>query len=289
MAMGRISNTWALVKQSFAILREDEELMLLPVLSAIACIAVTVSLLAGSGLFFYPQIRAAIAAQGTWHPGGATLLLSVFFFYLANYFVIVFFNTALVSAASIRLEGGNPTVRDGLHIAWSRVGVIFQWAVLAATVGMVLRMIEDRSSLIGRLVASLVGIAWTLATFFVVPVLAFENLGPIEALKRSAELFRRNWGEEVVGTFSFGLIFFLLAVPGVLLPVFGGALAGGTGVTVGASLMFIYFIFLAVVSASTHGIFLAALYRYATSGTVSPGFSPDTLSSAWQPKSAFRN
>jgi len=154
---------------------------------------------------------------------------------------------------------------------------------------MVLRMIEDRSSLIGRLVASLVGIAWTLATFFVVPVLAFENLGPIEALKRSAELFRRNWGEEVVGTFSFGLIFFLLAVPGVLLPVFGGALAGGTGVTVGASLMFIYFIFLAVVSASTHGIFLAALYRYATSGTVSPGFSPDTLSSAWQPKSAFRN
>ena len=91
-----------------------------------------------------------------------------------------------------------------------------------------------------------------------------------------------------MGTFSFGLIFFLLGVPGVLLPIFGGALAGGTGLTVGASLMVIYFIFLAVVSASTHGIFLAALYRYATLGAVSQGFNPHTLSSAWQPKSRNR-
>jgi Family of unknown function (DUF6159) len=286
--MGKIGNTWALVKQSFAILREDEELMLLPVLSAISCILVTLSLLAGSGLFVYPQLRAAMAAQGSWHPSNALLFGGMFLFYLANYFVIVFFNTALVSAASIRLEGGNPTVRDGLRTAWSRVGVIFQWAILAATVGMILRMIEDRSSLIGRIVASVVGMAWTLATFFVVPILAFEDLGPLEALKRSAHLFRSNWGEEVVGTFSFGLIFFLLALPGILLTILGGSLAGGTGAVIGASLMAIYFIFLAVVSASAHGIFLAALYRYANQGEVSAGFSQNTLSSAWQPKSGYR-
>jgi len=286
--MGKISSTWALVKQSFYILREDEELMLLPVLSAISCVVVTLSLLAGSGLFFYPQIKEAMVEQGSWHPSNALLFGGVFLFYLVNYFVIVFFNTALVSAASIRLEGGNPSVRDGLRAAWSRVNVIFQWALLAATVGMILRMIEERSSLIGRLVASVVGIAWTLATFFVVPVLAFENLGPFEALKRSAQLFRRNWGEQVVGTFSFGLIFFLLALPGLLLPILGGALAGNYGMTAGASLMVIYFIVLAVLSASTHGIFLAALYRYANQGETSQGFSRDTLSSAWQPKSGYR-
>ncbi len=286
--MGKISATWALVKQSFYILREDEELMLLPVLSAISCVVVTLSLLAGSGLFFYPQIKEAMVEQGSWHPSNALLFGGVFLFYLVNYFVIVFFNTALVSAASIRLEGGNPSVRDGLRAAWSRVNVIFQWALLAATVGMILRMIEERSSLIGRLVASVVGIAWTLATFFVVPVLAFENLGPFEALKRSAQLFRRNWGEQVVGTFSFGLIFFLLALPGLLLPILGGALAGNYGMTAGASLMVIYFIVLAVLSASTHGIFLAALYRYANQGETSQGFSRDTLSSAWQPKSGYR-
>ncbi len=286
--MGKISNTWALVKQSFAILRSDEELMLLPILSAISCIVVTLSLLAGSGVFFYPQIKSAIAEQGSWHPGNTLVVAGIFLFYLANYFVIVFFNTALVCAASIRLEGGNPTVRDGLRAAWNRVGVIFQWSILAATVGMILRMIEDRSSLIGRIVVSLVGMAWTLATFFVVPILAFENLGPIEALKRSAQLFRSNWGEEVAGTFSFGLIFFLLALPGLLLPMVGGGLAGSYGITVGVALMIVYFIFLAVVSASTHGIFMAALYRYANKGQVSTGFSQNALASAWQPKSGYR-
>jgi Family of unknown function (DUF6159) len=283
--MGKLSNTWDLVRQSFDILRKDEELMLLPILSAISCIAVSVSLLAGSGLFFYPAVKAEIAAQGAWHPSNNLIIGGMFVFYLVNYFVIIFFNTALVSAASIRLEGGNPTVRDGLRAAWNRLGVIFQWALVAATVGMILRMIEERSSLIGKLVAGLVGLAWTLATFFVVPVLAFENAGPIEALHRSAELFRDNWGEEVIGTFSFGLIFFLLALPGILLPLLGGSLAGGTGVTVGVSLMIIYFIFLSVVSSSTQGIFLAALYRYATKGEVSPGFSKGTFTSAFQPKS----
>ncbi|HET9178781.1 MAG TPA: DUF6159 family protein [Terriglobia bacterium] len=282
--MGKISNSWELVKQSFAVLRQDEELMLLPVLSAISCVAVTLSLLAGSGLFYYPQIKAAIAQQAGWRPSNYLIAGAMFIFYLANYFVIVFFNTALVSAASIRLEGGDPTVRGGLRAAWSRLGVIFKWALLAATVGMVLRMIEERSSLIGRLVVGLLGLAWTLGTFLVVPVIAFENLGPIAALHRSVELFRKNWGEEAVGSFSFGLIFTLLAVPGILLPILGGSFAGGFGVILGSCLMVIYFIFLSILSASTHGIFLAALYRYATTGEVSPGFGPNRLSSAWQPK-----
>ena len=286
--MGKISNTWELVKQSFAILREDEELLLLPILSAISCIVVTLSLLAGSGLFFLPEIKAAIAEHGGWHPSNNLIFGAMFVFYLANYFVIIFFNTALVSAAWIRLEGGDPTVRDGLRAAWNRMGVIFQWALVAATVGMILRTIEERSSLIGKLVTGLVGMAWTLATFFVVPVLAFENVGPVEAFKRSAELFRKNWGEQVVGTFSFGLIFFLLALPGIAIPFLGGALAGGTGVTLGTCTMIIYFIFLSVVSASTHGIFLAALYRYATKGEVSAGFDQRTFSTAWQPRSGYR-
>ena len=90
-----------------------------------------------------------------------------------------------------------------------------------------------------------------------------------------------------MGTFSFGLIFFLLALPGIVLPILGGAIAGGIGVTLGACAMVIYFIFLAIVSASTHGIFLAALYRYATQGEIAPGFTPSSLTTAWQPKSRF--
>jgi len=286
--MDKISNSWALVKQSFAILSKDEELMLLPILSAISCLLVSASLLGAGGLYVYPQIQAAAAAQLAWRPSHAMLSGFVFLFYLVNYFVIIFFNTALVSAASVRLEGGKPTVRGGLRVAWQRLGVIFQWALVAATVGMILRMIAERSGFIGRLVVGFVGMAWTLATFFVVPVIAFEDVGPVAAVVRSTELFRKNWGEEVVGTFSFGLIFFLLALPGILLPLLGNSLAGAYGATIGATLMVVYFVVLAVINASAHGIFLAALYRYANSGEASPGFSHGAFSSAWQPKSGCR-
>jgi Family of unknown function (DUF6159) len=282
--MGNISNSWVLVKQSFAILRDDKELMLVPVLSAISCVLVTASYVGGGLLLLLPEIRASATAGQPWHASTSTIAFALFIFYFINYFVIVFFNTALVSAASVRLSGGKPQLGDALRAAWERAGVIFQWAALAATVGMILKLIEDRSEWVGRLAASLFGIAWSLATFFVVPILAFEELGPIDALKRSSQLFRKNWGEEVVGTFSFGLIFFLLALPGVLLPIAGASLAGGYGATAGAALMVVYFILLAVVSSATHGIFLAALYRYATAGEGSLGFARENLSAAWRPK-----
>jgi hypothetical protein len=282
--MDKISNSWALVKQSFAILRQDQELMLLPVFSAIACFLVSASILAGCGFFVYPEIKAAAAASQHWGPSSPMMGSFLFLFYLANYFVIVFFNTALVSAASIRLQGGDPTVRDGLRAAWQRLWVIFQWAMVAATVGMILRMIEERSGFVGRIVVGLVGMAWTLATYFVIPLLAFEDLGPIEAIERSAQLFRKNWGEEVVGTFSFGLIFFLLALPGILLPFAGSALAGAYGLTIGATLMVVYFILLAVINSAAHGIFLAALYRYANDGEFPQGFRRENFSMAWQAK-----
>jgi tetrahydromethanopterin S-methyltransferase subunit E len=113
--------------------------------------------------------------------------------------------------------------------------------------------------LVGKLVVGLIGLAWTLASFLVVPILAFEEAGPFEALRRSAELFRKTWGEQVAGGFSFGLIFFLLALPGVLLPLIGQALTGPPGLIVGVVLLVLYIVLLSVVSSATRGIFVAAL------------------------------
>ena len=215
-------------------------------------------------------------SQGMW--------IWMFVFYLANYFVIVFFNVALVSAASSRLAGGHATINDGLEAAWQRKGKIFQWALLSATVGILLRMIEERTSGLGRLFGGLMGMAWTLASYFVVPVLAAEDVGPAEALQRSADLFRETWGEEVVGGFSFGLIFTLLALPGLALPLVGSKTMGRTGIVAGVGLAVFYWLLLAVVSAAVQGIFVAALYRYAKTKQVSAGFRPEDFSMAWQPK-----
>lgn len=283
--MGRIRTSWNLVMQSLAILRSDKVLILFPVLSAIACVLASALVLAGGGIAAYPFIQASLQANTHWRPSMPFVVAGMFVFYLVNYFVMVFFNTALVGAATIRLNGGTPTLRDGLDLAWERKGFIFQWAVLAATVGTLLKIIEQRAQLIGRLVARFVGLAWTLASFFVVPILAYEKLGPIDALKRSAQIFRKTWGEEVVGGLSFGLIFILLALPGILLLVAGALVAKVPGLIVGLVLMIIYFVFLAVASSAAHGIFVAALYRYATAGDVAEGFQPDAFSNIWRDKS----
>lgn len=280
--IGRIAQTWELIGNSFAVLKADRELLWLPVFSGIFCLLISVAILGGAGLLFLPPVDVAAAlkhrslSQGMW--------MCLFLFYLANYFVIVFFNVALVSAASSRLAGGQATINDGLEVAWQRKSKIFQWALLSATVGILLRMIEERASWLGRLVGGLMGMAWTLASYFVVPVLAAENVGPAEALQRSADLFRNTWGEKVVGGFSFGLIFTLLALPGAAFPFMGRRL-GPSGIAAGAALAVLYWLLLAIVNAAVQGIFVAALYRYARTRDVSAGFRLQDFSMAWQPKS----
>ena len=152
--MGRFSRSWELVEQSFAILWADKQLMLFPVLSGISC--VIVSLLLGlSGLaVFLPALRAAGINQHNFQHFSKSpeFAAAMFVLYLANYFVIVFFNVALVGVANSRLTGGAWTFDQGLQLAWQRKWVILQWAFVAATVGVALRMLSERASFIGRIV-----------------------------------------------------------------------------------------------------------------------------------------
>ena len=284
--MGRISRSWDLVQESFAILWADKQLMFFPVLSGISCLIVTL-LLGVSGLaIFLPALRAAgITAQNFQHfTKSPEFAAAMFVFYLANYFVIVFFNVALVGVANSRLTGGNWTFDQGLQLAWQRKWVILQWAFVAATVGMVLRALSERAGFIGRMVISIIGVAWNIACYFVVPVLAFEDLSPGAALYRSAELFTETWGERVVGGFSLGVIFFLLMIPGFALWFAAIRMGGQSGLIFGGVLMGAYLLVLSVMSSAIQGIFNAALYRYACDQQVPAGFSRDLIQGAWSPK-----
>jgi len=269
-----LERTWVLTKQSFAVLRADKEILLFPVMSAIAAIAV-------SATFLVPLFMTGAFPSGEEEPVKPVFYLWLFLFYYANYFVIIFFNSALVACANIRLSGGDPTVSDGLRIANSRMGRIAAWALVASTVGLLLRMLEERFEWLGRLVIGLIGVAWTLITYFMVPVIVFEDLTIGDSIKRSTDLFKRNWGTEVVSGFSFGLIFFLLGIPGVLLMFVGFAVHPLFGIVLGV----LYFLTLAAVSAAVKGIFTVALYRYATQNEVPPGFSPELVRGAFAPRS----
>ncbi|MEO8502050.1 MAG: DUF6159 family protein, partial [Vicinamibacteria bacterium] len=201
----RLSNSWSLVKASAAVLNADKELMLFPAVSAVLSILVLVT-------FAVPSVLAGLFDATALRESGFPLAgyVVAFLFYVVQYFVIFFCNTALVGAALIRLRGGDPTVADGFRLASSRLKPILGYALIAATVGMILRAVSERSGWLGRLVVSLIGLAWNVATFLVVPVLAAENIGPIDAVKKSSEYLRKTWGEQIIGNIGMGSVFGLI-------------------------------------------------------------------------------
>lgn len=203
----RMSKGWTLGMTSMKIIKENKSLLLFPVLSTAALITVVLTFVGGTfavfGWDFDLFLDEAVAGNQYLAYG------ALFIFYLINYFIIVFFNVGLVHCARLIFDGEKPSVRDGLTFSGSRVGAILSWAVLAATVGVVLQMIEERLGWIGQIVVGIIGIAWSIATFFVVPIIAYEDVDPVEALKRSGKMMKEKWGEAVGANFSFGLFFIL--------------------------------------------------------------------------------
>ncbi len=279
----RFSRSWELIKASGGVLRQDKELLVFPLLSSIAAILVALS-------FVLPL--AATGAFTQFHDNGEIQPLHVvigFLFYLSQNFVIFYFNSALVGAAMIRLEGGDPTVKDGLRIANSKLGPILGYAAIAATVGIILRMLEERLGVIGRWITGLLGVAFTLATFMVVPLLVTRNIGPIDAVKESASLLKKTWGENIIGNVGmglvFGLVYSLYTAAGIAL-IFS-VIEMGSGVlaiTLGALLVG-GFILIALVQSALQGVYSAALFRYATTGDAGTGFDNTLLGNAFRPKS----
>jgi hypothetical protein len=284
----RIAYTWELMKASWDVLKKDKALVLFPLLSGVSCLAVLASF--ALPLFFTGGMHASHSANGStsWHLGAGHYVV-LFAFYFCNYFVITFFNTAIIACAIERMRGGEPTIGYGFSLAAQRLPLILGWSAVSATVGLVLRIIEDKSDWIGALVAGLLGMAWTVVSYLAVPVMVVEGTGPIASLKESAQLLKQTWGEQVVSRFGFGAIFGLLAIPGIVL-IFGG-IAGGIAlnswVLAGGLVVLgiIYLLALSLVQSALQAVFQAAVYLYAREGEAAvPGFPVTLLQNAMSRK-----
>ena len=268
--MYRIKRSWELMKASIEVLKLDKELLLFPLISSIAMIIIMLT-------FLIPTLIGGVLDNILDAGMPVFGYFVLFLFYLVQYTVVYFNSTALVGAAIIRLQGGDPTVRDGYKIARQRILPILGWALISATVGLILKMLSNKSDErrrgIGGLIASILGATWNVLTFLVVPVLAVEGLGPIEAIKRSWELLKRSWGEQISGTLSIGLIFTLIGIAGgMLLLDIGVALAfwleSATPVIIFGALLFLFIVVISLLSSTLSGIFSAAVYAYAADGQV---------------------
>ena len=268
--MGRVTRSFALVAQSYRILMQDKELMLLPLMSGATIVVVVGGLAFGFG----------VSLDGIGRHQSAVMYVPMFLLYVLAYAIGIFFQAALIAGATQRMRGGDPTVGSALGAAWRRAGPILLWAVVAATVGMVLRAIQERAGFLGRIAVGILGLAWSLATFFVVPVLVLEHHAIGDSFTRSASVFRKTWGETVVGGTSLGaaaLCAWLTLFFVVMLASYVIGIATIGLLIAGAIALMIFF-------SSLQAVYVASLYRYATEGHGGSGFDDRLLTNAFVPK-----
>ncbi len=283
----RIANGWQLTQQSWRVLMLDKKLLLFPLISGVACLFVMASFAIPLWASGYPAVMMDEGVDGIGQTQQIVGYVVLFAYYFVNYFVIVFFNSGLIACAVIRFKGGNPTVADGFSAALARLPQIAGWALVAATVGVILKMIESRSERVGQIVASLLGMAWSAVTYFVVPVIVVEKTGPIDAAKRSLQVLKKTWGEALVANFGIGIIVFLATlvafiplVFGVVAIAMGAVWLGIIGVVVGV----VALLLVSLIGSALNTIIIGALYLYAAEGTAPRQFNDDLLRHAFSQK-----
>ncbi|MGZ3952390.1 MAG: DUF6159 family protein [Flavisolibacter sp.] len=256
----RLANGWKITITSLNVLKENKQLVVFPILSGISLLLILGSfftiMLAGAGWHISEVKGAERDTVGYFY---------LFLFYLINYFVVVFFNMALVHCTHLYFKGEEVSIEAGIRFSFSRIGTIFAWSMFAATVGMILRILSENLGTIGKIIMGLIGIVWSVATFFVVPVIAYENVGPIDAFKRSADMMRQKWGESIGAGFSFGLIAVIsYAVAAAVLYLVGAIFHP----IIGIFLAVLGVLFVAAILSAARTIFISAVYHNITGDPV---------------------
>ena len=277
----KLRNSWALVKASAAVLRADKELIIFPILSGLVGLVVMASFVLPSLLsgFFDTFLGGGLRGLG---------IVTGLSFYAVQSFVVLFANSALIGAAMIRLNGGNPTIGDGLRIASKHLGAIFVFSFFSGSVGWILRILARGGKGLGRLGAAIGGLAWNMVTYLVLPVLVVEEIHPVEAIIRSATLLKKTWGEQIAINLSADAVFGLpklLLIGLLLLVVFQGVPSESPAVfAVVIALLVGVFLLLGLIESTLKGIYVAAVYRYAAQGEAGGFFSEEVVKGAFKPK-----
>ena len=272
--MHRLSNAWRLSKASWQVLSHDRELIAIPIVAGIGAILAFLAIVGPGVLLLGDGGEDSSGNWALWVLGALALVVATWISAVGQ--------ATVVAGAAQRMDGGNPTIGSSFEVARTRLGRILEWAVLATVVSIVLDQIEERLGILGRVISWIGSVAFTVMSFLALPVIVFENVGAIDAFKRSSQLLKATWGEQVAFSFAIGLLGFLLALPAILV----GGLLLATGVVVlqavGVLAAVAWIALVMAVTSALSAVFKAALYRYAVGKPVDPAFSPSDLSGAFQ-------
>lgn len=281
--IGKFKASLIIVRESFALLRYDKEIVWFPVLSAITFL---LSLALLSAVYYFAVGGGSFeslkslenAEQGV---KNLTVYGTLFGYYLLVFFITNFFQAGIFIIVHARFSGENLSMSEGLRGARKRAGKIFLWSIISATVGVVLQIVSDKSKLVGKIIAGLLGAAWNILTYFSLPSLVIGQASITDSFRESAAMIRRTWGETIIVNFGVGLVFglatMLLIVIGVVILILFPTIPVAIGV--GGTLL-ILIILLTILSSSLSSIFKLVLFEYARTGTVPQGFSADVVQNA---------
>jgi len=287
-----LGRSWQFAKISYGIIWDFKKLMIFPLLSTIAAAAIIASFVAplwASGtietwLAFADEESGTVASTSD----QVTMYVTLFLFYFCTYFVMVFFNAALTACAMKVVEGETPTIGYGLSMAGKRLPQILGWAFVSALIGVLLKAIENVNERAGYFIAAILGSAWTALTYFVVPVVVMEGVGPITAIKRSVSTLKSTWGEALIGNFSMGILAFLVIVPAFIVVGLLAATAYAAGnmtlVWILIALGVLFMVTALAASSAADVIFKALLYNHATGRSVPANVDQSLFDEAFRRK-----
>ncbi len=279
------SRSWQITKLSFGVIRKDRELLLFPLLATIFSLIFSLAML-------FPTVIALILKGIGPEAYGILEYIVIFVTYLGLAVIATFFNVCVVYTTKRRFEGGNATFGESIRFGLSKIHLIFVWGLVSATVGLILRVIDsmaERAGKVGyillKITAFILGVAWSIVTIFVVPGMVYHNLGPFEAIKRSAETLKKTWGENLFRYFGLGLaqlIFVVLGLIGAFILFFALAGLGPAGMIAAIVIAILYFVAIGLTFSAANTIFSTALYVYADTGKLPEGYSEEIVKNAFR-------
>ena len=287
--MNVFSRSWQITKMSFSVINKDRELLAFALLSFVFSAVFSIAMIV-------PSVLSDVINQGR-SVGELEVYQYIIIFatYFGLAFIATFFNVCVVYTAKIRFEGGNATFGESIRFAFSRIGLIVRWSLLSASVGLLLNVLERAVSsfgkvgeIVGRIIIGLMGAAWSIATIFVVPILVYDGLGPIDAVKKSMSAVKETWGENIVRSIGLGLMTFFAYV----IVIAGGVgltillansfdVAGMiTGIVIGGCLL----LFTGLLFKVAGTVFTTALFVYANEKIVASDYDSALIEGAFKPK-----
>lgn len=289
---GRLKTAWLLLKQSVKILKSNKQLLRYSFMSGLLSTLITIIFalifVLGGDALYYKELD--IFGDEDVYPTNLGLIVG-FVYYIIVFFTVFIYNAGLAAHVLDIFRGKSLGYSDYMKRAWGKAKTLFVYSVITAVVGVILRALE-RNRLLGFVVSKILGLLWAFANLFTIPIIVENDIGAIKAIKRSMQLFKSRWGENIAARIGFSgialLIYLLIMIPIAVLLFIVGAAFGGAGIIVAFGLVLLSVIAFAIIETAASQVLSVALYYYAQYQQVPANFTPELLNAALIPKKKRR-